>query len=304
MDRLHFMTVFIAVADTGSFAAAARRLHTSPPAVTRAVTALEQHLGARLLNRTTRVVRLTEAGARYLDDARRILGEVEEAELAATGVSAEPRGRLSVTAPLLFGKMFVMPALIDFLLAHPQVEVSAVLLDRVVSLVEEGMDVGVRIGHLPDSSMMAVRVGQVRGVLCASPGYLAKRGTPRAPHDLSEHTIISASGFAPTTEWRFPAEKGTVAVRVRPRLTVTSNDAAIEAARSGFGIARLFSYQVAPYIASGELASVLSDFDSEPVPIHVLHREGRGSAGKVRALVDFLAERLRADQALGWASAA
>lgn len=298
MDRLHFMAVFVAVAETGSFAAAARRLHTSPPAVTRAVTALEQHLGVRLLSRTTRVVRLTEAGGRYLDDARRILGEIDEAEQAAAGINAEPRGRLSITAPLLLGKMFVMPALVDFLQAHPKVEASALLLDRVVNLVEEGVDVGVRIGHLPDSSMLAVRVGQVRGVLCASPEYVARHGAPATPQDLSEHTIISAAGFAPTTEWRFPTGKETVAVRVRPRLTVTSNDAAIEAARRGFGIARLFSYQVAPYIASGQLVHVLGEFDGAPLPIHVLHREGRGTAGKVRALVDFLAERLRRDAAL------
>lgn len=298
MDRLHFMAVFVAVADTGSFAGAARRLNASPPAVTARVTALEAHLGVRLLSRTTRVVRLTEAGARYVEDARRILAEVDEADEAAAGVNAEPRGRLSVTAPMLFGKMFVIPILVDFLQAHAKVEVSALFLDRVVNLVEEGLDVGVRIGHLPDSTMMAIKVGQVRSVLCASPEYLARHPMPRTPDDLGAHTIISANGLSSTTEWRFATGKDTLAVRVHPRLTVTSNDAAIESAIRGFGIARLFSYQIAPYLASSQLKTVLGDFENPPIPIHVVHREGRGGAGKVRSFVDYVVQRLKSDKAL------
>jgi DNA-binding transcriptional LysR family regulator len=293
MDRLHFMAVFVAVAETGSLAGAARRLGASPPAVTRAITALEAHLNVQLLKRTTRVVRLTAAGQRYLEDARRILADVDEAEEAAAGVNAEPRGRVSVTAPQLFGKMFVVPALVDFLQAYDKVEVSALFLDRVVSLVEEGIDVGVRIGHLPDSSLMAVRVGQVRSVLCASPDYLALHGTPDHPNALNGHTLISASGLTPNTEWRFPSGDDSFAIRVHPRLTVTSNDAAIESALRHFGIARLLSYQVAPYLASGQLRTVLAGFEAPAVPIHVVHREARGSTGKVRALVDFLVTHLR-----------
>lgn len=298
MDRLHFMNVFVAVADTGSLAAASRRLHLSPPAVTRAVTALETHLGTRLLNRTTRVVRLTEAGMRYLEDARRILGEIDEMEEAAAGLNAAPRGKLSVTAPVLFGKMFVVPIIVDFLRAHARVEVSGLFLDRVVNLVEEGLDVAVRIGHLPSSNLLALKVGQVNSVLCAAPDYLAQYGMPAAPQELAAHTIISSSRTTPTSEWRFPAGKDTLAVRVQPRLTVSSNDAAIEAALCGFGIARLLSYQVAPYLASGQLVRVLGDYETAPVPIHVVHREGRGGAGKVRSFVDFAAARLRAEPAL------
>ncbi len=298
MDRLHFMAVFVAVADTGSFAGAARRLNASPPAVTRAVTSLEAHLGVRLLNRTTRVVRLTEAGARYLEDARRILSEVDEADEAAAGVNAAPRGRLSVTAPVMFGKMFMIPVVVDFLKLHDKVEVSALLVDRVVNLVEEGLDVGIRIGNLPDSSMLAVKVGQVRQVLCASHDYLARHGVPNKPDELSAHTIISASALAPTPEWRFRDGKEALAVRVHPRLTVNSIDAAIEAAVRGFGVARLFSYQVAPYLASGQLKTVLTEYASHAIPIHVVHREGRSSTGKVRSFVDFVADRLRGDKAL------
>jgi DNA-binding transcriptional LysR family regulator len=296
------MAVFVAVADTGSFAEAARRLGSSPPAVTRAVIALEGHLGMRLLNRTTRTVRLTEAGMRYLEDARRILGEIDEMEEAAAGINAEPRGRLSVTAPVLFGKMFVVPIIVDFLQAHRQVEVSGLFLDRVVNLVEEGLDVAVRIGHLPSSTMLALKVGQVNSVLCAAPDYLARHGTPQAPADLAAHTIIASTRTTPTNEWRFPSEKETLAVRVQPRLTVSSNDAAIEAALAGFGIVRLLSYQVAPQLATGRLVRLLAGYETAPLPVHVVHREDRRSAGKVRAFVDFTSARLRADAFLNPAS--
>lgn len=298
MDRLHLMTVFVAVAEEESFSSAARRLAMSAPAVTRAISTLEHKLGVRLLTRTTRFVRATEAGRRYLEDARRIIAEADEADEAARGVNAVPRGQLMLTAPVLFGRMFVMPVVVDYLRRYPETTVSALFLDRVVHLVEEGLDVGVRIGHLPDSSLQAVRVGQVRSVLCAAPAYLAGHGVPRAPEDLAHHVLIAASGVSPHPDWKFAREGKPFPLRVRPRLTVTTNDGAIEAARSGFGIARLLSYQVAPLLQTGELDTVLEDHETPALPVHVIHREGRQSAAKVRSFVDLAVERLRAEPAL------
>ncbi len=298
MDRLHLMAVFVAVAEEESFSAGARRLSMSPPAVTRAVTALERRLGVRLLTRTTRFVRATEAGTRYLEDARRIIAETDEADEAAAGINATPRGRLMLTAPVLFGRMFVTPVVVDYLRLYPEVTVSALFLDRVAHLVEEGLDVGVRIGHLPDSSLQAVRVGQVRGVLCAAPAYLAEHGAPQNPDDLARHVLIAAGGVTPVPEWRFARDGVARSLKVNPRLTVSTNDGAIEAARSGFGIARLLSYQVAPLLADGQLRIVLSEYQTAALPVHVIHREGRQSAAKVRSFVDMAVERLRANPAL------
>lgn len=298
MDRLHLMSIFVAVAEAESFARAGRQLGMSPPAVTRAVSALEERLGVRLLTRTTRIVRTTEAGQRYLEDARRIIAEVDEADEAAAGVNAEPRGRLAITAPVLFGRMFVTPVVVEYLQRHPAVNVSALFLDRIVNLIEEGLDVGIRIGHLPDSSMKAIKVGQVRSVTCASPGYLKAHDLPRSPEDLHRHTLVSASGVSPTPEWKFSLEGKPYGIRTRPRMTVTTNDAAIESALRGFGITRLLSYQIAPYLASGQLKIVLSEYELPPLPIHVIHREGRHSAAKVRTFVDMIVNHLRSDKAL------
>lgn len=298
MDRLHLMTVFAAVAEAESFAGGARRLGMSPPAVTRAISALEDRLGVRLLTRTTRIVRATEAGLRYLEDARRIIAEVDEADEAAAGINAEPRGRLAVTAPVLFGKMFVTPAIVEYLQRYPAVDVSALFVDRVVNLIEEGLDLGIRIGHLPDSSMKALKIGQVRSVLCASPEYLAAHGIPEHPADLRQHTLISASGLSPTTEWKFVEDGKVLSVRLQPRLTVTTNDAAIESAVAGFGLTRLLSYQIAPCLAKGKLKIVLSEYEAAPLPIHVIHREGRQAAAKVRSFMDIIVRRVRPDQTL------
>jgi DNA-binding transcriptional LysR family regulator len=298
MDRLHLMSVFVAVAEEESFAGGARRIGISPPAATRSIAALETRLGVKLLHRTTRFVRVTEAGQRYLDDARRILGEVDEADETVAGIHAEPRGHLAVTAPVLFGRMFVVPGIVEYLQRNPGMAVSALLLDRVVNLLEEGLDVGVRIGELPDSSMKAIRVGQVRLVVCASPGYLAERGLPNTPSDLAHHLVVAASTVSPVVEWKFGRDAQTSVVRVKPRLTVNSNAAAIEAVRRGFGMTRLLSYQIAPYLASGQLKTVLSEFEPGHLPIHVVHREGRSASAKVRTFVDLMVARLRADQAL------
>ena len=298
MDRFHLMNVFVAVAEEQGFAGGARRLGLSPPAVTRAVAALEDRLGVKLLNRTTRYVRATDAGLRYLDSARRILAEADEADEAAAGAHATPRGQLAVTAPVLFGNLFVMPGIVDFLNRHPDVSVSALFLDRVVNLLEEGLDVGVRIGELPDSSMRAIPVGFVRRVVCASPRYVKRHGEPKRPVDLVQHTVIAASPVTPTVEWRFGAGRQGVTTRVRPRLSVTSNDAAVHAALLGFGVTRLLSYQVAAHLAAGRLQRVLARFEPPPLPIHVLHLEGRQASAKVRGFVDLLVDRLRAETAL------
>jgi DNA-binding transcriptional LysR family regulator len=294
VDRLHLMNVFVAVAEEEGFAAAARRLRMSPPAVTRAVAALEERLGVKLLKRTTRHVRTTEAGQRYLEDARRILAEADAADEAAAGINAEPRGRLTVTAPVLFGRMFVMPGIVDYLSRYPDTEVFAVFLDRVVNLLEEGVDVGVRIGELADSSMRSLLVGSVRLVLCASPKYLQRFGAPRAPQALLEHSIIASSAGSGALDWRFGART----LRIQPRLTVTTNDAAIEAALRGFGITRLLSYQIGAQLNGGKLKVVLEEYEPAPRPIHIVHREGRHASAKVRAFVDLMAERLRAEPAL------
>jgi DNA-binding transcriptional LysR family regulator len=298
MDRLHLMTVFAAVAEEESFARAARRLGISPPAVTRAVAALEDRLRVRLLNRSTRLVRTTEAGQRYLEDARRIIAEVDQADEVAAGINAEPHGHLAVTAPVLFGKIFVTPGIVEFLRRYPAMDVSALFVDRVVSLLEEGLDVGIRIGELPDSSLKALRVGHVRRVVCAAPEYLERHGRPLTPEGLAGHQIVVASGVSPNAEWRFQRDEKPCVVRVRPRLTVTSNDSAIEAAARGLGITRLLSYQVAPLLASGQLEIVLAEFEPARVPIHVVHREGRHGSAKIRAFVDLIAGRLKADGSL------
>jgi DNA-binding transcriptional LysR family regulator len=298
MDRLHHMSVFVAVAEAESFAAAGRRLSMSPPAVTRAVSALEKRLGVRLLTRSTRLVRITEAGERYLEDCRRIIADADEADESVAGLNAAPRGHLSVTAPVLFGQLYVMPGIVEYLRRYPDVTARALFLDRVVNLVDEGLEVAVRIGDLPDSSLKAVRVGQVRRIVCAAPGYLAARGTPDHPEQLTQHAIISASGVTPSAEWRFQDAGRPLQVRLQPRLVVTTNDGAIAATMAGLGITRLLSYQLARQIAAGELETILSDFELPSLPVHVVHREGRQSSAKVRAFVDLLVERLRADPAL------
>jgi len=298
MDRFHLLKVYIAVAEEEGFAAAARRLNMSPPAVTRAVAGLETQLNVKLLNRSTRFVRATEAGLRYLDDARRILAELEAADEAVTGINAEPQGHLAVTAPVMFGSLFVMPGIVDYLQRYPKTQVSAVFLDRVVNLLEEGLDVGIRIGELPDSSMRALRVGSVRLILCASPEYIAKHGIPQSPEELNQHTIIASKAGNNGLDWRFPLGKTEKLIKINPRLTVTTNDAAISSAVKGFGITRLLSYQVAPQLASGELQLILENFEPTSRPVHIIHREGRNATTKVRSFIDLLAEQLRNNSAL------
>jgi len=298
MDRLHLMSVYVAVVDAEGFAGGARKLQMSPPAVTRAVAALEERLGVKLLNRTTRYVRMTEAGQKYYEDAKRIIALADEADNAALGINAEPRGQLTVTASVLFGRMYVMPGIVEYLRRYPAVEVNALFVDRVVNMLEEGVDVAIRIGDLPDSSYRALRVGAVRRVVCASPGYLAARGIPQTPEDLAAHDIILARGLNPANEMRFLRDGQTQTVKLQPILSVSDNDSAAGAALAGLGITRLLSYQIAEPLQTGKLKIVLSEFESPPVPIHILHREGRHSSAKIRSFVDMMAGRLRAELSL------
>jgi len=298
LDQLHLINVFVAVVDTNGFAGAARKLKISPPAVTRAINELENHLSVRLLTRTTRVVRVTEAGGRYVEDCRRILAELAEANNSASGMHGSPHGRLTLTAPVLFGGKFVTPIVTEYLQRYPEVSATCWFLDRVVNMIDEGVDVAVRIGELPDSSMQAIRVSRVRLVICAAPGYLEQHGIPQVPDDLTAHTIVSASAVTPTSEWRMLENGVPRIVKVQPRLTTTSNDSAVAAAVSGFGLTRLLSYQVADQLRDGQLKTVLSEFEPAPLPVHLVHREGRHASHKARAFLDLAIKRLQAHPAL------
>jgi DNA-binding transcriptional LysR family regulator len=299
MDRLDAMRVFATVADAGGFAAAARRLHLSAPAVTRAIAGLEERIGTRLLTRTTRVVRLTDAGARYLADCRRILAEIDDAEASAAGDHSDPRGPLAVTASVNFGRMYVMPIVLDFLARHRLVTARTLFLDRIVNLVEESVDVAVRIAHLPDSSLTAIRVGSVSPVVCASPAFLAAHGTPETPDDLSALDAVAFSAsVGPVGDWTFHDGARRWTVRPPAQLLVNNADAAIAAAVAGRGVTRLLSYQIQPAVAAGSLVVVLARYQPPPLPVHVVHAEGRQSAARVRAFVELCVERLRAEPSL------
>jgi len=298
MDRFQCLQVFVTVLEEQSFSGAARRLKMSPPAVTRAVAYLEEHLGVKLLNRTTRHVRATEAGTRYLSDARQILQSMDAADNAAQGINAEPKGLLGVTAPVFFGRMYVLPSITDYLQRYPKTQVDAVFLDRRVNLLEEGLDVGVRIGELPDSSMRALRIGQVRSVIVASPEYITAHGEPSRPDELNRHTLIASRAGDFSDSWHFRMDNREVLQRIDPALTVTTIDAAIEASIAGFGITRLLSYQVAEAVQAGQLKLLLEDFGPGTMPVHIIHREGRYASAKVRSFIDLLAHKLSDEAAL------
>ncbi|MGO4411426.1 LysR family transcriptional regulator [Cupriavidus sp. KB_39] len=298
MDRLQAMKTFVTVVESGGFTAAARKLDISLSVVSRIVTDLEAHLGVRLLTRTTRLVRPTDTGATYYEDCRRILAEIDDAELATTGAHAAPRGQLSITASVLFGRRFVTPIVVEYLRRYPEVDVHCLFIDRIVNFVDEGIDVGIRIGELPASSLQAVPVGHVRRVVCASPAYLAQHGVPATPADLPAHTVIQTTGISTLPEWRFLAGGEMTPTRLAPRMATTTNDSAIAAAVDGFGLARVLSYQIADELRDGRLQVVLADFEPAPLPINVIHREGRHAMHKVRAFLDLAIETLRAAPSL------
>lgn len=289
MDKLDALRAFIAVADQASFAAAARGLRWSPAAVTRAVAMIEAELGVTLFHRTTRVVRLTEPGALYAEQCRRILAELEAARSQVRGEDASPRGTLSVTAPVVFGRQHVMPIAEALAAAHPALTIRLTFVDRVTHLVEEGFDIGVRIGALPDSALVAVPLTEVRRVVVASPDYIAAQGEPVAPDDLRSHRIIAFDGFEATDVWRFAAP-GTPAgtrtsVSVAPRLAVNSADAAIAAALRGQGVTRVLSYQVEEAVKEGRLRHLLRAHELPSVPVSLVYQASRRSSANIVAFV-------------------
>jgi DNA-binding transcriptional LysR family regulator len=290
MDRLDDVTVFLAVAEHGSFAQAARRLGRSPAVVTRAVASLETRLGVRLFNRTTRAVSLTDVGQRFRNGARRVVADFDEIEREAAGQGNAPRGDLAVTAPILFGRLHVLPVVTEFLAQYPDVTVRLLLVDRSVDLIEEGLDVAIRIGVLRDSSAIATSLGALRSVVVTGPSYLARRGEPQQPADLTSHDIVVFTNLWSIERWIF--ENG-VSVAIRPRLAVTTAEAAIDAAKAGFGITRALGYQVADAIADGSLVRLLRAHEVEPWPLHLLYPSGPHPAPKLRAFVDFTVPRLR-----------
>ena len=293
MDRLAAINVFVAIAEAGSLSAAGRRLAMPLTTVSRHLAGLEEEIGARLITRTTRHLVLTEPGRLYLESCRRILAELDAAELRLAGGTGEPRGELAVTAPVLFGRLHVLPIMVAFLAAFPRVTARLLFVDRVVDLIEEGLDISVRIGALPDSSLMATRVGAIRHVTCASPGYLAKRGVPSVPQELGGHDCISFTMLSPADIWRFAGPKPRQRVTVHPRLIVNAAEAAIDAAKAGLGITRVLSYQAEASLGDGSLRLILEDFEPDAMPVSLLHREDRQPQAKVQSFVAFAAPRLR-----------
>jgi DNA-binding transcriptional LysR family regulator len=296
MDRLDAMRIFVAALDEGSLAAAGRRLRRSPAAVTRALAGLEAHVGVKLLHRTTRAIKLTEAGERYLETCRRVLAELEQADREAAGERSVPRGLLTVTAPLAAGARILRPVLDDFLRSAPEVQARLVLLDRSVNLVDEGIDVALRIAHLPDSSLVAMRVGAVRRVVCAAPRYLKGKRPIAVPPDLAQLNAIALADTTQAQSWSFPAAPGSRksrGVRVRSRLAVNTIEAAIGSAVDGHGVTRVYSYQVQREVRDGRLVLLLEDFEPPPLPVHLVLPAGRLALAKVRAFVDFALPRLK-----------
>jgi DNA-binding transcriptional LysR family regulator len=288
MDRFDAMTAFVAVCEAQSLTAAGRRLGLSPSVVSRQIAALESRLGVRLFHRTTRQISLTDAGARYLERTRRILADLEETEQGAQSDRTEPAGRLSVTAPLIFGRLHVAPLLAHFVARHPKVSVELILSDRFVNLVEEGHDLAIRIGYLPDSQLIARRFGETRRVLVASPSYLAKAGAPRHPGDLARHDTIAFMPGTPPVDWHFREEGADLKVRLAPRFVTNSGDTAIALAFDGAGIARVLYYQVRDAIKEERLVEVLAPFAPEAMPIHAVYPSARFLSGKVRAFVELI----------------
>ena len=290
MDRIDAMQAFVAVADLRGFAPAARKLGLSPSGVTRLIAALEDQLGARLLQRTTRSVALTDVGSRYLERARRILADVEEAEGSARDERTRPGGRLVVSAPVGFGRLHVSPIMSEFLNRHAEVSGDLRLSDRFVNLVEDGIDCAVRIGHLADSSLVARHVGEMRRIVVASPDYLGRRGEPDAPEAIASHQTIQFGTATAVPDWHFVRDGNEIRVALTPRLTTNSADAAIQYAEQGGGLTRVLAYQAAEAIKSGRLKIVLAKFEQPPLPIHIVYPTSRLLSAKVRTFIDLVTE--------------
>ena len=294
MDRLEAMSALLAAVDAGSLSGASRKLGMPLATVSRKVSELETHLRTRLVTRTSRRLILTDAGRSYVAACKRILDDVREAERAAAGEYSAPKGELIITAPIVFGRLHVLPVVLKFLNTYPEIDVRLTLADRVVNLQEDHVDLAVRIGELPDSSLVAMRVGSIGRVVCGSPAYFAERGTPKRPNELSKHDCITFNGLTSPEAWIFLSGKGTISVAVHSRLIVNTAEAAIDAAITGLGITRVLSYQVADALRTGALLLALREFEPPPVPVSLVHAGQGRLALKLRAILDFAAPRLRA----------
>jgi DNA-binding transcriptional LysR family regulator len=294
MDRFESMSILVTVSKAGSLSAAARRLGTPLATVSRKVSDLETHLKTRLLNRSNRRVTLTDAGQSYVAACKRILEEVGEAERAAAGEYSAPTGDLTITAPIVFGRLHVLPVAIEFLKAYPDIDIRIALADRVVNILEDHVDLAVRIGELPDSSLRARRLGSTRRVVCGSPAYFAARGAPKSPAELGAHDCITFEGMMSADAWTFTIGKSDAAVAIHSRLVVNTAEAAIDAATAGGGITRVLSYQAAAAVRAGALAIVLQDFEQVPSPVNLVYPDQRLLPLKLRAFLDFAAPRLQA----------
>jgi len=290
MDRIDAMQALVAVADLRGFAPAARKLGLSPSAVTRLIAALEDRVGARLLQRTTRSVTLTDAGARYLERIRRILADVEEAEGAVEGERTRPSGRLAVSAPVGFGRLHVSPVMSAYLKRYPQVSGELRLSDRMINLVEDGVDLAVRIGHLSDSSLVARHVGEMRRIVVASNDYLGQRGEPKTPQAVASHETIQFGAMTAPPDWRFVEDGQEIRVACTPRLTTNSADAALDYAEQDGGLTRVMAYQAATALKRGRLRIVLAKFEAPPLPIHIVYPTSRLLSAKVRSFIDLVLE--------------
>jgi DNA-binding transcriptional LysR family regulator len=291
MDRIDAMQAFLAVADLRGFAPAARKLGLSPSGVTRLIAALEDRLGARLLQRTTRSVTLTDVGARYLERIRPILADVEEAEDAVEGERTRPSGRLTISAPVGFGRLHVSPVMSAYLTRYPEVSGELRLSDRMINLVEDGVDLAVRIGHLADSSLVARQVGEMRRIVVASSGYLEARGEPKTPEAVASHATIQFGAMTASPDWRFVEAGRDVRIACTPRFSTNSADAAIQYAEQGGGLTRVLAYQAAAAIKAGRLTIVLAEFEQPPLPIHIVYPTSRLLSAKVRSFIDLVVER-------------
>jgi DNA-binding transcriptional LysR family regulator len=294
MDRFEAMSTLLSAVEAGSLSAASRKLGMPLATVSRKVSELEAHLRTRLVNRTSRRLTLTDAGRSYIVACRRILDDIAEAERAAAGEYIAPRGDLTITAPIVFGRLHVLPVAIEFLAAYPDVDIRVALADRVVNLQEDDVDLAIRIGELPDSGLIATRVGSIRRVICGSPAYFARRGTPKSPGELGAHDCISFEGLTSPDGWKFTVGKSTVSVAVRSRLVVNTAEAAVDAATAAVGVTRVLSYQVASALRAGTLALVLQRFEPPPWPVSLVHAGGGLLPLKLRAFLDFAAPRLKA----------
>jgi DNA-binding transcriptional LysR family regulator len=294
LDRLESMSVLLATAEFGSLSAASRALGIPLTSVSRKISELERYLNAQLLNRSSRRLVLTEAGRSYVTVCRRILEEIKEAERGASGEYRTPQGDLTVTAPIVFGRLHVLPVAIAFLKAYREIDIRMVLADRLFNLLEERVDVAARIGPLPDSGLRAHRIGSIRQVVCASPAYFAKRGVPKTPLDLRDHDCVAFEGLSSPSGWTFAVGKAKKAIAIRPRLRVNTAEAAIDAAIGGVGLTRVLSYQVAKAVRTGALEIVLATFEPTAWPINLVHRGEKFVPLKLRAFLDFTVPRLKA----------